>query len=147
MDIKNFFKKGLNFNDEDDEYLDSDEEYSEEPAPKKKNSDDEKGSKSAKGFAKKKTLSNVSYQIEVIKPKNMEDSQQIADSLIDGVAVLLNLTMVDIDLARRVLDFALGATYAVNGTYKKVTDTIFVFVPCGVDISSELTESEEAQNK
>lgn len=134
-------------NAEDDYYDDDYDEVDElEDKPKKAG----KFNKADKKFSKvttigKKKVANASYEINVIKPKEYGDSKEIADCLIDGMAVLLNLsTMDDAETARRVLDFAMGATYALDGTIEKITDTIFVIVPNGVDISGAL--SAENQN-
>ena len=47
----------------------------------------------------------------------------------------MNLEGLDIDIARRILDFAMGSVYAINGTIQKISDTIFIIVPSTVDIS------------
>ena len=137
-------------NSDSDDYYDDydDEEEVEQPRKFSKSKSEEE--KSAGKFTKvtsignkKKSASNVSYEINVVKPTTMEDSKLITNSLLDNMAVLLNLTNVDIDLARRVLDFAMGTTYALNGTLQKITDSIFVIVPDGVDISGALSSEEE----
>ena len=57
---------------------------------------------------KKNSVSNSQYQVNIVKPESAEQSDEIADSLKDGMAVLLNLsTMDDAETARRVLDFAM----------------------------------------
>ena len=73
--------------------------------------------------------------------QRMEDAKEITDTLLASKAVILNLNNIDIDLARRVLDFAMGTTYAINGTLQKITDSIFVIVPDGVDISGAFVDN------
>ena len=65
----------------------------------------------------------------------MEDAKEITDTLLDNKTVVLNLEGLDIDIARRILDFAMGSVYAINGTIQKISDTIFIIVPSTVDIS------------
>lgn len=70
----------------------------------------------------------------------MEDAREVADTLLANKAVILNLNNIDVDLARRVLDFAVGSAYALNGTLQKITDSIYVIVPDGVDISGAFVD-------
>lgn len=126
---------------EDEYYDDYDDEVVEEQ-PKKfsklSNDDNTKRFSKVSNIGRKKN--GASYEINVVKPTSMEDSKQIVDSLLNNMAVLLNLTLVDVDLARRVLDFSLGSIYTIDGSYQKITDTIFVFVPNGVDISGSVND-------
>lgn len=70
-----------------------------------------------------------------IKPESMEDAKTITDTLLEGRTVILNLENLDIDTARRILDFAMGSTYAMNGIMQKISNSIFIIVPDGVEIS------------
>ena len=65
----------------------------------------------------------------------MDDAQKITDTLLEGKTVVLNLENIDIDVARRILDFAMGSTYALNGVMQKISNSIFIIVPYGVEIS------------
>jgi cell division inhibitor SepF len=49
----------------------------------------------------------------------------------------VNLEKADDDLARRVIDFISGVTYALNGFYERVGDKVFLFTPANIVIADE----------
>ena len=143
------FMNALKFSQDDEgEYFDDYEvdEYDEKPSRKQgrgfDNSDNDRAKKTSKvtSITSKKRNSN-GMEIICIKPENMEDSKKVTETLVEQKAVILNLNNVDIDVARRVLDFAMGSTYALEGTLSKITDSIFVIVPKGVDISGAFLDN------
>ena len=79
-------------------------------------------------------------EVRVIKPINMEDTREIADTLLSNCTVVLNLEGIDIDLAQRVIDFTSGACYSINGALQKVSSYIFILTPANVDISGDITD-------
>ncbi len=132
---------------EEDYYdYDTDEEYEDKSRKVKSKDSDENLKKFNKvsSIGNKKKISSDRYEIIVVKPETVDNEKEIADGLLSGKAVLLNLTLVEFDIARRVLDFAMGSIYTLDGAYQKITDTIFLFVPNGIDISGAFgTEPEE----
>ena len=44
---------------------------------------------------------------------------------------------------KEVFDFVNGAIYAIEGTIKKISDTIFVIAPPGVDIDTNIRQETE----
>lgn len=77
-------------------------------------------------------------KVVVSEPKVFEDVQGLTDNLKNRRPVIVNLEKADADLAKRVVDFVSGATYALNGSLQKVGSGIFLIVPSNMDISSEL---------
>lgn len=90
---------------------------------------------------KKGTLFNLHSQkntrVVVCEPKAFDECQSIADNLKNHRAVIINLEEADLELAKRVVDFISGTTYALNGNMQKVGNGIFLFVPNNMDIASE----------
>ncbi len=76
-------------------------------------------------------------EVCIIKPTNVEDGREIANTLIDGKAVVLNLEGIDVELAQRIIDFTSGACFAINGNLQKVSNYIFIITPESVDISGD----------
>lgn len=68
------------------------------------------------------------------QPRTFTDVQVVADHLKGGQPVIVNLSQVQPEEAQRILDYASGVSFALNGTAKKVSAEIFLFVPSGVDI-------------
>ena len=77
-------------------------------------------------------------EVCVIKPTSMEDTREIADTLLDNATVILNLEGIDVELAQRIIDFASGACYSLNGSLQKISSYIFVLGPSSVDITGDL---------
>jgi cell division inhibitor SepF len=47
---------------------------------------------------------------------------------------------VDVGLAQRIIDFASGATYALDGNLQKISNFIFIVTPANVSISGDLQD-------
>ena len=75
--------------------------------------------------------------MHLVVPKNFNDAQQIADQFKDGVPVILNLQTTDTDLSKRLIDFASGLTYALDGGMQRVADKVFLLTPRNVEVSAE----------
>ena len=78
-----------------------------------------------------------SVKVHLILPRSFNDAQQIADRFKDGVPVILNLQSADQDLAKRLIDFASGLTYALDGGMQRVADKVFLLTPRNVEVSAE----------
>ena len=77
-------------------------------------------------------------QVVLVKPDRYDDVTTIADHLNDRKTVVLNLEAADKELARRIVDFLSGATYANHGNMRKVSRGTFLIVPNGVDMMGEV---------
>jgi cell division inhibitor SepF len=51
--------------------------------------------------------------------------------------VILNLQGTDTELSKRLIDFASGLTYALNGGMQRVADKVFLLTPRNVEVSAE----------
>jgi cell division inhibitor SepF len=76
-------------------------------------------------------------QVELIVPKSFNDAQKVADKLKADVPVIINLQTADSDLAKRLIDFSSGLTYAVDGSMQRVADRVFLLTPAHVKVSAE----------
>lgn len=70
--------------------------------------------------------------------KTFEDAARAADELRGKKAVIVNMENVDKSLTRRVVDFLSGAVYALDGTVKKVAQSVYLFVPQNMEIVGDL---------
>jgi cell division inhibitor SepF len=80
---------------------------------------------------------SASVQVHLVLPRSFNDAQQIADRFKDGVPVILNLQGSDIELSKRLIDFASGLTYALDGGMQRVADKVFLLTPQNVQVSAE----------
>jgi cell division inhibitor SepF len=80
---------------------------------------------------------NGSVKLHLVIPKSFNDAQQVADKFKDDIPVVLNLQSTDTDLSKRLIDFASGLTYALDGGMQRVADRVFMLTPRNVEISAE----------
>jgi len=76
-------------------------------------------------------------KVHVVAPARFSDAQEIGDVVRQGNPVIVNLQTSDRDLARRMIDFCSGLTYALNGSMEKVADQVFLLTPSNVEVSAE----------
>ena len=75
--------------------------------------------------------------VHLVVPKSFNDAQQVADQFKDSVPVILNLQGTENDLAKRLIDFASGLTYALDGGMQRIADKVFLLTPRNVVVSAE----------
>ncbi len=78
----------------------------------------------------------ASVALKIVNPKGYEEAPAIADFLLNGNTVLLNIDGLARDQAIRLLDYLTGATRMVGGIMTKVGKTTIVVAPKSVDVSS-----------
>jgi cell division inhibitor SepF len=76
-------------------------------------------------------------RVHLVVPKSFNDAQQVADKFKDSIPVVLNLQGIDTDLSKRLIDFASGLTYALDGGMQRIADKVFMLTPRNVEISAE----------
>jgi cell division inhibitor SepF len=64
-----------------------------------------------------------------IKPRRFDSAQEIADKFKDGQPVIMNLEGTEREVSRRLIDFASGLCYALNGTMEKVASGVYLLKP------------------
>ncbi|HVA20182.1 MAG TPA: cell division protein SepF [Solirubrobacteraceae bacterium] len=80
---------------------------------------------------------NGDVRVHLVIPKSFNDAQQIADKFKDTIPVILNLQGADTELSKRLIDFASGLTYALDGGMQRIADKVFMLTPRNVEISAE----------
>jgi len=76
-------------------------------------------------------------RVHLVVPKSFNDAQDVADKFKDSIPVILNLQGTDSDLSKRLIDFASGLTYALEGGMQRVADKTFLLTPRNVEVSAE----------
>ncbi len=76
-------------------------------------------------------------QVMVLEPRSFEEMPQAIQALRERKSVVLNLTMMDPDQAQRAVDFVAGGTYALDGHQERIGDSIFLFAPSCVQVTSQ----------
>jgi cell division inhibitor SepF len=76
-------------------------------------------------------------QVHLVIPRNFNDAQQVADQYKRTVPVILNLQTTDAELSKRLIDFASGLTYALDGGMQRIAEKVFLLTPRNVEVSAE----------
>ena len=76
-------------------------------------------------------------KVHLVAPRAFNDAKQIADRFKAQIPVIINLQSADTDLSKRLIDFASGLTYALDGSMQRVADKVFLLTPRDVELSAE----------
>ncbi len=76
-------------------------------------------------------------QVHLVIPRNFNDAQQVADQFKRSKPVILNLQTTDHELSKRLIDFASGLTYAMDGGMQRIAEKVFLLTPRNVEVSAE----------
>ena len=82
-------------------------------------------------------------QVVLVRPEQFDDASSIADHLREKRTVVLNLESTNGEIARRLLDFLAGVSYANEGKIKKVAISTYIITPYNVDILGDLIDELE----
>jgi cell division inhibitor SepF len=77
------------------------------------------------------------YRIETVTPRTYNDARTVGEHYRSGVPVIMNLSEIDDDDAKRLVDFAAGLVFAVHGTINRVTAKVFLLSPANVEVTDE----------
>ena len=91
-------------------------------------------------------ISNSSNEVSLMEPRSFDEMPQAIQALRERKTVILNLTMMDPDQAQRAVDFVAGGTYAIDGHQERVGESIFLFAPSCVNVTSSFPEEASPSN-
>ncbi|MEL6894011.1 MAG: cell division protein SepF [Actinomycetota bacterium] len=64
-----------------------------------------------------------------VRPRRFDQAQEVADAFKSGTPVIMNLEGTEREVARRLIDFASGICYALDGTMEKVATGVYLLKP------------------
>lgn len=70
-------------------------------------------------------------------PMTFNEVEEVGDRFRNGIPVIMNLAGASESVAKRVLDFASGLIYGLDGRIERVGDRVFLLTPQGVEFSTE----------
>lgn len=76
-------------------------------------------------------------RIETVTPRTYNDARTIGEHYRDGVPVIMNLSEIGEDDAKRLVDFAAGLVFSVHGSINRVHQKVFLLSPEGVAVTDE----------
>ena len=83
------------------------------------------------------SLASDLSRIETITPRNYNDARAIGEHFREGVPVIMNLSDIGSDEAKRLVDFAAGLSFASYGSINRSTANVFLLSPENIPVSEE----------
>ncbi len=76
-------------------------------------------------------------RITTLHPRTYNEARTIGEHFREGIPVIMNLSEMDDNDAKRLVDFAAGLVFAVHGTIERVTSKVFLLSPPNVTVAAE----------
>jgi cell division inhibitor SepF len=76
-------------------------------------------------------------RITTLHPRTYNEARTVGENFRDGVPVIMNLSEMDDNDAKRLVDFAAGLVFATRGTIERVTNKVFLLSPPNVSVAAE----------
>lgn len=130
----------LDENFEEETYEDEEQEQS-EPAPSQSQTQAQaqtQNSASRTSSSARPTggLSGSALNMKVVKPEGANEAKAIADLLLEGCTVVLNLEQTNKETAKRIVEFLSGVVHAIKGDINKVANSTYVVTPKNVAVQN-----------
>ena len=78
--------------------------------------------------------------VKVIRAQTFNEAQIVAEFLKEGKTIVVNLEGIEIGKAQRIIDFIGGASFAVDGSLKAISNNIFIVAPGNIEVTGDLRE-------
>ena len=92
-------------------------------------------------------LGGGGIELKVVRPEHFEDVSTIADHLLSGRTVVLNLEATNKEVARRFIDFLSGVAYSIDGQMKRVANNTYIITPNNVDVTDTALRGESSTDE
>jgi FtsZ-interacting cell division protein YlmF len=89
------------------------------------------------GTASEIAARRVEPESHIIVARNFSDAQALADSIRGGRGVVLDLRNTEPEMVRRIVDFASGLTYALDGRMSKTSQGVILITPAGISLGTQ----------
>jgi len=76
-------------------------------------------------------------RITTLHPRTYNEARVVGENFRDGVPVIMNLSEMDDNDAKRLVDYAAGLVFSVHGTIERVTNKVFLLSPPNVTVGAE----------
>ena len=76
-------------------------------------------------------------RITTLHPRTYNEARTVGENFRDGTPVIMNLSDMDDNDAKRLVDFAAGLVFATRGSIERVTNKVFLLSPPNVSVAAE----------
>jgi cell division inhibitor SepF len=87
--------------------------------------------------ARRPSTSSDLARIETVTPRTYNDARTVGEHYRSGVPVIMNLSEIDDDDAKRLVDFSAGLVFAAHGSINRVTAKVFLLSPENITVTDE----------
>ncbi|WP_332643608.1 cell division protein SepF [Aeromicrobium sp.] len=87
--------------------------------------------------ARRPSNSSDLQRIETVTPRTYNDARTVGEHYRSGVPVIMNLSEIDDDDAKRLVDFSAGLVFAAHGSINRVTAKVFLLSPENITVTDE----------
>ena len=87
--------------------------------------------------ARRPSNSSDLQRIETVTPRTYNDARTVGEHYRSGVPVIMNLSEIDDDDAKRLVDFSAGLVFAAHGSINRVTAKVFLLSPENIVVTDE----------
>ena len=81
-------------------------------------------------------ITSAVAEVCLMEPRSFDEMPRAIQALRERKTVILNLTMMEPDQAQRAVDFVAGGTFAIDGHQERVGESIFLFAPSCVTVTT-----------
>jgi len=83
------------------------------------------------------TRGTTASSIHKSEPRRFNEAREVADRFKAGIPVIMNLQSTDDTIARRLVDFASGLVYGLDGKIEMVANRVYLLTPANMEVSAE----------
>lgn len=83
--------------------------------------------------------------LSTVHPRSYNDAKAIGEAFRSGMPVIMNVTELGENEAKRLVDFAAGLVFGLHGSISRITSKVFLLTPANVDVvGAEQGDAEES---
>ena len=87
---------------------------------------------------------NVSYNIITLQPRSYSEARKVGEYYREGNPVIINLDDMEEAERKRLVDFASGLVFGLNGRIERISLKVFLLSPANVNVSNEDKSAAQA---
>lgn len=79
----------------------------------------------------------------IFEPTNFREAREIGEFIKSNNAVCLNLSSIEPEEGRRIMDFVSGVIFAIDGKFSKAASGVFICAPKNIGVSGKVSSNAE----
>jgi len=84
-------------------------------------------------------------RIRTIHPRSYNDAMVIGSAFREGTPVIMNLSEMDENNSKRLVDFSAGLIFGLHGSIERVTNKVFLLTPENIEVAGETEADSDTQ--